>query len=30
MIPEWIVQVVEALSTHCKERRLKFAAHEMK
>jgi hypothetical protein len=29
-MPELIVQVVEALSTQRKERRLKFAAHEMK
>jgi hypothetical protein len=30
LIPEWVAQVVEALSTRRKGRRLKFAAHEMK
>jgi hypothetical protein len=30
LIPERIAQVVEALSTRRKGRRLKFAAHEMK
>ena len=30
LIPERIAQVVEALSTRLRERRLKFAAHEMK